>query len=519
MIDTSEAISVIDTGAPDEWFTPRSAAERGPSSVERRRQARSRWVSLLVLCTGFLLIVVDGTVVNVALPSIQRDLGFTQANLAWVVNAYLIAYGGLLLLAGRLGDLVGRKRVFLVGVGMFTAASALCGLSFSQPVLIAARFVQGIGGAVGSAVILGMVVTMFPEPGERARAMGIFAFVASAGGAIGLLAGGLITETVSWHWIFFVNLPIGLVTILLGVRLIKSDEGLGLNHGADIIGAILVTAALMLGVYTIVESDVYGLASIQTIGLGLVAIALLVAFVFRQAVAASPLMPLRLFASRNFSGANVVQALMVAAFFGFFFLGSLYMQRVLEYGPLQIGLAFLPDTLAMAALSIGLSARFITRYGARNVLLAGLASIALGMLLFARSPLNASYVADLLAPMVLLGLGAGLAFTSLSMLAMADASPADSGLAGGLLNTTTQVGASLGLAILATISSERARELIAQGQSSTDAFSDAYHLTWAISAGLMLVCLGIAALVLKQPVAAPPSHADSEDVTEVAVLA
>jgi EmrB/QacA subfamily drug resistance transporter len=471
------------------------------ASGDRRpaREPYSRWVSLLVLCTGFLLIVVDGTVVNVALPSIQVDLGFSQAGLAWVVNAYLIAYGGLLLLAGRLGDLLGRKRVFLVGVGMFTVASALCGLSFSQPVLIAARFIQGIGGAVGSAVILGMVVTMFQEPSERARAIGIFAFVASAGGALGLLAGGLITEAVNWHWIFFVNVPIGVATIVLGLRLIAPDTGLGLSEGADIIGAILVTAALMLGVYTIVESDVYGLVSTHTIGLGAVALALLLAFVLRQAKVRSPLMPLRLFTSRNFSGANAVQALMVAGFFGFFFLGSLYMQRILEYGPLQIGLAFLPNTVAMAAMSIGLSARLITRFGSRNVLLAGLASISAGMLLFARSPLNSTYVADLLLPMTLLGIGAGLAFTSLSMLAMADAAPADSGLASGLLNTTTQVGASLGLAVLATIASERTRDVLSQGHSTTSALSDGYHLTWVISTILMLLSFALAAIILKEP--------------------
>ncbi|HEV7664988.1 MAG TPA: MFS transporter [Chloroflexota bacterium] len=463
------------------------------------RQPYSRWVSLLVLCTGFLLIVVDGTVVNVALPSIQADLGFTQAALAWVVNAYLIAYGGLLLLAGRLGDLIGRKRVFLLGVGMFTVASALCGLSFSQPVLIAARFVQGIGGAVGSAVILGMVVTMFQEPAERARAMGIFAFVASAGGAIGLLAGGLITEAVSWHWIFFVNVPIGVVTIVLGLRLIAPDAGLGLSAGADVLGAILVTAALMLGVYAIVASDVYGLGSSHTIGFGVVAVAMLIAFVVRQARVRSPLMPLRLFTSRNFSGANAVQALMVAGFFGFFFLGSLYMQRILQYGPLQVGLAFLPDTIAMAAMSIGLSARLITRFGSRVVLLVGLTSISASMFLFARSPLQSDYVVDLLLPMTLAGIGAGLAFTSLSMLAMADATESDSGLASGLLNTTTQVGASLGLAILATIASERTRDGLSRGENAISALSDGYHLTWAISTGLMLVCLAVAAIVLKEP--------------------
>ena len=461
------------------------------------RRIDGRWLSLLVLCTGFLMIVVDTTIVNVALPSIQRDLGFSQSGLAWVVNAYLIAYAGIMLLAGRLGDLIGRQRIFLIGLAMFTTASLLSGVSFSQPVLIAARFLQGVGGAVSSAVILGMVVTLFPEPGERARAMGIFAFVASAGGAIGLLAGGLITQAMSWHWIFFVNLPIGVATMLLGARLIESDRGAGLGEGADVLGAALVTAALMLGVYAIVESDVYGLRSLHTLGLGALAVALLAAFVVRQALAANPLMPLRLFSSRNLSGANLVQALMVAAFFGFFFLGSLDMQRVLHYGPLAIGLAFLPNTVAMAALSIGLSARLVTRFGARNMVLVGLACIAAGMLLFARAPLHANYVRDLLLPMVVLGVGAGLSFTSLSLLAMAGATPSDSGLASGLLNTTTQVGAALGLAILATLSAGRASQLAAGGHDIAAALSGGYHLAWAISAGVVLVAIAVAAVMLR----------------------
>ena len=465
-----------------------------------------RWLSLLVLCTGFLMIVVDTTIVNVALPSIQRDLGFTQSGLAWVVNAYLIAYAGIMLLAGRLGDLIGRQRIFLIGLAMFTAASLLSGVSFSQPVLIVARFLQGVGGAVSSAVILGMIVTLFPEPGERARAMGIFAFVASAGGAIGLLAGGIITQAISWHWIFFVNLPIGVATMLLGARLIDSDRGVGLGEGADTLGAILVTAALMLGVYAIVESDVYGLRSPHTLGLGALAVVLLVAFVVRQAMAANPLMPLRLFRSRNLSGANIVQALMVSAFFGFFFLGSLDMQRVLHYGPLAIGLAFLPNTVAMAALSIGLSARLITRFGSRNMVLVGLACIAVGMLLFARSPLHADYLRDLLLPMIVLGVGAGLSFTSLSLLAMAGAAPSDSGVASGLLNTTTQVGAALGLAVLATLSAGRTSQLAAQGQGITAALSGGFHLTWAISAGLVLLAIALAAVLLK------PEHVSAQGV-------
>lgn len=461
------------------------------------RPATSRWVSLIVLCAGFLMIVVDTTIVNVALPSIQRDLGFSQSSLAWVVNAYLIAYAGVMLLAGRLGDLLGRKRVFLMGLAMFTVASMLCGLSFSRPVLIAARFVQGIGGAVSSAVILGMVVTLFPEPAERARAMGIFAFVASAGGALGLLAGGFITQVISWHWIFFVNLPIGVVTMALGARLIETDRGSGQRAGADALGAVLVTAALMLGVYTIVESDVYGFRSAHTLVLGGLALALLAAFIVRQAMATNPLMPLRLFRSRNLSAANLIQALMVGAFFGFFFLGSLDMQRILGYKPLTIGLAFLPETISMAALSIGLSARLITRFGSRAVALAGLTCIAMGLVLFAHSPARADYLRDLLPALALLGIGAGLAFTSLSLLAMSGSTPEDSGLASGLLNTTTQVGASLGLAILATVATSRTSQLSAQSKGAAAALSGGYHLTWAISAGVVIVAIALAATLLK----------------------
>jgi EmrB/QacA subfamily drug resistance transporter len=469
-------------------------ALRVPGAIQ---SANARWLSLLVLCAGFLMVVVDATIVNVALPSIQRNLGFSQSGLAWVVDAYLIAYAGIMLLAGRLGDLFGRKRIFLLGLALFTAASLLCGLSFSQPMLIVSRFVQGIGGAASSAVILGMIVTLFPEPADRARAMGVFAFVASAGGAIGLLAGGLITQTFSWHWIFFVNLPIGVATALLSVRLLESDQGVGLGEGADVLGAVLVTAALMLGVYTIVESNVYGLSSLHTLGLGALALALLAAFVVRQALATNPLMPLRVFRSRNLSGANVIQALMVAGFFAFFFLGTLDLQRVLRYGPMAIGLAFLPNTVAMAALSIGLSARLITRFGARAVMLAGLTCIAAGLVLFVLSPMNANYVRDLLLPMVLLGVGAGLAFTSLSLIAMAGATPSDAGLASGLLNTTTQVGAALGLAVFATLATTRTGQLVAQGSSTAAALSGGYHFTWAISAGLVIVALVVAVTLVK----------------------
>src|SRR5438034_9662689 len=308
----------------------------------------SRWLSLIVLCTGFLLIVVDMTIVNVALPSIQIDLGFSQSGLAWVVNAYLIAFGGLLLLAGRVGDLLGRKRVYLVGLGIFTGASVLCGLSFGQPMLVGARFVQGVGGAVSSAVILAMIVTLFPEPLERAKAFGIFSFVASAGAAIGLLAGGLITQVVSWHWIFFVNLPLGIVTAIAAGRLLAADKGIGLGQGADVLGAIMVTAALMLGVYTIVQTSEYGLGSPRTLVLGGVAVALLGAFVVRQARGRNPILPLRVFDSRKVAGTNIVQALMSTSFFSFFFLVSLDLERVLGYGPMAIELAFLPVAIVLS---------------------------------------------------------------------------------------------------------------------------------------------------------------------------
>ena len=483
-------------------------------ALQKFQNMDSRWISLLVLCAGFLMIVVDSTIVNVALPSIQRDLGFSQSGLAWVVNAYLIAYAGIMLLAGRLGDLIGRKRIFLIGLAIFTTASLLCGLSFSQPVLIAARFVQGIGGAVSSAVILGMVVTMFPEPGERARAIGIFSFIASAGASVGLLAGGLITQVMSWHWIFFVNIPIGIVTALLGVRLIASDPGIGLGEGADVLGALLVTAALMLGVYTIVDSSSYGLGSLHTLGLGAVAVALLVAFVVRQALASNPILPLRLFRSRNLSGANIIQTVMVAAFFGFFFLGSLNLERVLRYGPMEIGLAFLPVALGMGAFSIKWSAQLIMRFGPRNVLLAGLSMLTAGLALLAIGPMMSEYVRDLLLAMALLGVGGGLAFPALTIIAMSGVTPDDSGLASGLVNTTAQVGGALGLAVLATISSGRTGQLLAEGQQLTAALSGGYHFSWAICVGLALLSVVLAAIILKSETSAPFKAESAVDESE-----
>ena len=472
----------------------------------------TRWLSLLILCTGFLLIVIDMTIVNVALPSIQRDLGFSQAGLAWVINAYLIAFAGFLLLAGRLGDLFGRKRIYLIGLGIFIGASVLCGLSLNQPMLIAARFIQGIGGAISSAVILAMIVTLFPKPEEQAKAFGVFSFVASAGAAVGLLAGGLITQAVSWHWIFFVNVPVGLVTAALSARMLDSDRGIGIGRGADVLGAVLVTAALMLGVYTIVESSMYGLGSLHTIVFGGIALALLGAFVARQALARNPLLPLGVFASRKLSASNVVQALMTAAFFGFFFMGSLDLERVLGYGPMAIGLAFLPVAVVMGLFSIRFSALLINRFGPVAVLGAGQVVVAAALTMLALGPTNASYPIHLMVPLALLGLGGGLSFPSLTIIAMSDVRPADAGLASGILNTTGQVGGALGLAVLATLAGSRTLSLLHDGAGSAVALAGGYHLAWLVGAGTVVVTLALAVSLLRGRPSMPVELPETECV-------
>jgi EmrB/QacA subfamily drug resistance transporter len=478
----------------------------------------TRWPALYVLCVGMLMIVLDATIVNVALPSIQDDLGFSQSDLAWVVNAYLIAFGGLLLLAGRIGDLIGQRRIFMVGLTIFTAASLLCAVAQSQELLIGARFVQGVGGALTSAVILGMIVTMFPEPGEQAKAIGVYTFVAVAGGSIGLIVGGVLTEVINWHWIFFVNLPIGVATGVAALRLVPSREGVGLRQGADIPGAALLTAGLMLGVYTILEVEQQGWGSAQTLGLGGVAIALLAAFLARQATARNPLMPLRLFRSRNVTGANVVQALLVVGMFGSFFLGALYMQRILGYDPLQVGLAYLPATLVMGTMSFRFSARLNMRYGPKATLIPSMVAIGAGLLLFARTPVEATYVVDLLPPMVLMGLGAGLGFPSLMTLAMSGATPEDSGLASGLVNTSVQVGGAIGLAVLATLSTDRTESLLDEGESLANALNSGYHLAYLVGTALIGVAIVIALRVFRwqEPEAAPAEVAHEPLAVEAA---
>jgi EmrB/QacA subfamily drug resistance transporter len=465
-----------------------------------------RWLALYVLCAGVLMIVLDATIVNVALPSIQDDLGFSQNDLAWVVNAYLIPFGGLLLLAGRAGDLLGPRRVFLSGLAVFTGASLLCALAQSQGLLIGARFLQGIGGALASAVILGMIVTMFPEPREQAKAIGVYTFVAVAGGSIGLLAGGVLTETINWHWIFFVNLPIGVATALLALRLVDPGEGIGLGRGVDALGALLLTGGLMIAVYAILEAGEKGWGSTETLAFGGGGVALVAAFIVRQTRIANPLVPLRLFGSRNVSGANGVQALLVVGMFGMFFLGALYLQRILGYDALEVGLAFLPWTIVMAVMSFRFTARLNLRFGPRATLIPALVVIAAGLLFFARTPTDATYVVDILPSMILMGFGTGLAFPSLMTLAMSGATEEDAGLASGLVNTSVQVGGAIGLAVLATLATERTDALVRNGEPAASALNSGYHLAYLVGAALVLVAIVVAVTVLKPAEAAAEEH-------------
>lgn len=469
---------------------------------------RARWRALAVLCAGMLMTILDQTIVNVALPSIGDDLGFRRSGLAWVVNAYMVAFGGLLLLAGRLGDLAGRRRVLVAGLVVFTGASLLCGLATTPEMLVAARFVQGAGGALASAVILGMIVTLFPEPREQARAIGAFSFSAAAGGSIGNIAGGLVTDAWGWHGVFLVNVPVGAVVVALTLRAVVPDRGLGLRAGSDVAGALLGTSGLMLGVYAIVGAAEHGWTGAPTLVAGTTAALLLAGFVARQATAATPLLPLRLFRSRNLAGANLVQALMVAGAFTFMFLTALYGQRVLGYDPGAVGLAILPAALVIGAVSLGLSARLDALVGPRVLVLAGLALMAVGLALLARLPVDGRYVTDLLPAVVVLATGFGLAMPALTGLAMADAAPADSGVASGLFTTTQQIGGAFGLAVLATLASSRTDDLLASGAGDAAALTAGYRLAFGLAAGVVVAALVVAALLLRRPApAAQPKQA------------
>jgi EmrB/QacA subfamily drug resistance transporter len=473
---------------------------------------RARLLALLVLCAGTLMIILDGTVVTVAMPAIHDDLGFSPSGLAWVVNAYLIAFGGLLLLAGRLGDLVGRKHVFVAGLALFTAASLACGLAQTQAQLVAARFVQGVGGALTAAVILGMIVTLFPEPGERGRAIGTYSFVQAAGGGIGLLVGGLLTQAISWHWIFVVNVPVGVLAIVLAQRVVPDDQGIGLRAGADLPGALLVTAGLMVGVAALVGTAEHGWLAGRTLLLGATSLALLVGFVLRQARTERPLLRLSILRSREVAGANAAQVLMVAGLFGFQFLIALFLQQVLGYDAARSGLAMLPVTIAIAVCSLGLSGRLNQRFGAGQVLRPGLVLLVVGLLLLARLPVDASYLLDVLPAMVVLGIGGGLSLPAVMTLGMSGSTPEDSGLVSGLLNTTQQVGGALGLSILASLAASRTADRAAAGAGQAAALASGYHLAWTVAAGFVVLALVVAVVVLPRR----PAEAAEQPTLEVA---
>jgi EmrB/QacA subfamily drug resistance transporter len=459
---------------------------------------RSHWLALSVLCVGSLMVILDGTIVAVALPAIQTDLGFTQANLAWVVNAYLIAFAGLLLLSGRLGDLIGRKRVLLTGLVVFTAASLLCGLTGDQNQLIVFRFVQGVGGALTAAVVLGMIVTMFPEPRERAKAIGVYSFVQAGGSSLGLIVGGTLTQSLNWHWAFFINIPIGVVAVLLTWRLFEDDPGPGLREGADLTGALLVTSGLMLLVYTIVKAGEYAWSDTRIWGLLALSLVLLAGFVMRQAKAGKPLLPLRLFRSRAVSGANLIMMLMVAGLFGFQFMTALYLQRVLGLGALQTGLAFLPTPVLIATISLGFSARLNLRFGSRRVLPVSLGLIAVALGLLARVPVDGVYAVDVFPVLVLLGAAFGAAMPALMGEAMSTASPDDSGVASGLINTTQQIGAAVGTAVLATLAASRTSSLLSSGEGGARALTGGFHLAYGASAGFLTAAMVVAVVFLRR---------------------
>jgi EmrB/QacA subfamily drug resistance transporter len=450
----------------------------------------ARWIALVVVCFAQLMSIVDATIVNVALPSIQRSLGFSPANLTWVVNGYLISYGSFLLLAGRLGDLVGRRRIFLAGVALFTLASAACGLVESQALLIAARFLQGLGGAGATSAIMAIIATEFPAPRERGKAMSVYMFVVSCGGSLGLLAGGVITQSIDWHWIFFINVPVGVATFLLARRWITENQGLGIGRDVDAVGPILVTAAMMLAAYAIVTSSSHGWGSAHTLGFGAAALALLVAFVALEARRRNPIMPLRIFRIPGLAASSLIRGLLITGMYASFFIGVLYLQHVLHYGVLQTGLAFLPQTLGVAALSFGITAHLVTRFGPRMPLLGGLTASAAGLALLMTLGANSSYVTGVLPAFVLIGLGGGLAFMPLLTIAMANVPPADAGMASGIINTSLQLSGALGVAVLGTVATERTANLVAAGRPHTTALLSGYHLAFAVATA----CTGAAVL-------------------------
>jgi EmrB/QacA subfamily drug resistance transporter len=458
-------------------------------------------MALVVVCLAQLMIVLDTTIVNVALPAIQHDLHFSQGNLTWVVNAFLVTFGSFLLLAGRLGDLLGRKRVFLAGLVVFTAASILCGAAPSQGFLIAARFVQGIGAAMQASVILAIIVTEFPQPADRARAMSAYVFTAVAGGSLGLLAGGALTEALSWHWIFFVNLPIGLAAMAFGRILIPNDRGIGLGHGVDWLGSALVTISLMTAVYAIVQATSHGWGSSQVLGFGALAAVLMAAFLILESRIENPIMPLRILRLHGLVASSAVRGFLVTGMYSTFFLGTLYLEHVRHYSALQTGMAFLPWTVTVGILSAtGATARLVQRFGQMRVLVPGMLSVIAGLLLLETTGVHTSFFPTVFFAFFAIGLGIGNAFMPLLQIAMADVPPQDAGLGSGITNVSQQVAGALGLAVLGTIATNYSKDLLAQHHTVADSLIGGYHLAFAIGVVSIIAAITTAVTLLRRPV-------------------
>jgi len=483
-----------------------------PESLRGFVHERRRWVALIVVCFAMLMNTLDQTIVNVALPTIQRDLHFTQASLAWVIDAYLITFAGALLLAGRLGDLIGRKKVFLVGVALFTLASAACGAADTQALLIGARFAQGLGAALSSSVILAIIVADFPVPAERAKAMSSYIIVAVGGGSLGLLVGGYVTQALSWHWIFFINIPIGIVTFVLGTALIDDNVGLGIRDGLDVGGAVLSTAGLMLAVYAIVSSTQYGWSSSHTLVFGGAAVVVLGAFVLLESRLTHPMMPLGVMRSPGLLSSSLIRGLMVVGMYSTFFIGVLYFQHVLGFDPVTTGLAFLPQTLMVAVMSAGLTARIMARLGPKTTALSGLAVVAVGLALFVQSGPNTAYFPQIFGAVLLIGFGAATAFTPLLTIALAAVPTKDAGIGSGIVNVSQQVSGVLSVAILGAVSASRTASLVTSGSSAVDALDGGYHLAFIVALASVLLALPLGLILLKR--GGPPSEAESDELFE-----
>jgi EmrB/QacA subfamily drug resistance transporter len=479
---------------PVESKEPRMSAEA---------DLRRRWLAVLVLAAAQVMIILDQNIVTVALPDIREDLGFSQSDLVWTVNAYVIPFGGLLLLAGRLGDLISRKKVFLAGLALFTLASAAIGFADTQSLLLGARFVQGIGGAVASAGLLGMIVMLLPEPEQQVKGIGVFGFASAGGGALGSVIGGVLTEAVGWEAVFFINLPIGVVVGVLAWRLLENDRGIGLKAGADVLGAALVTAGVMLAVYTLIEVEHQGWDSPRTLGTGLLSAALLAGFAWRQAKAAAPLVPIRILLDRTIAGANLAQALMVGAAFGFMYFTVLYLQQVLGFEPMAAGLAFLPAPLVIASVSLWVAPRLLARFAPRGIAVAGLAVMVVGFVLFAQMRADGAYLTDVLPGMITAPLGFGLTMPALMTLGMAGSKPEDAGVTSGLFNTAQPVGGAIGLAVLSTAVSARTAALLDGGATEAEALAGGFRLGYGVAGVFVVIALVIAVTVLRARRTAP----------------